>query len=336
MNPFFVSGARFRSGVRFARLFSLCLWATLVLSSSSLWAQDRAAAEALFEDGVEAAEAGDFATACEKFLASNRLDSAPGTVLNIADCKEQLGQVASAWQRYREAAQKLPEGGERASYAIERAEALFPRLPWVTLELDEVPEGTTVQRGEEPIPLAALGSRLPVDPGTHVFEVRAPGREPTQTRVRLEEGQKRTVQLSLGESEPKEQAVPPGQDESSTVIRDTGSSGPSEKRTYGWVAVGTGAAAVGLGSIAGVMAIDRKNIVESECVDEVCRSEAGAQAAVDGRTFATMSTVGFAVGAAAVGVGLYLLLSPDQAEREITVGLAPTWTGASLTLGGTL
>ena len=92
-------------------------------------AADEAAAEALFEAGAAARDEGDYATACEKFQASNDLDPAPGTILNLADCREQLGQLAQAWQFYREAAEKLPAGDERAAYSKEKADELKPLLP---------------------------------------------------------------------------------------------------------------------------------------------------------------------------------------------------------------
>jgi hypothetical protein len=67
--------------------------------SSPAWAQsgDRAGAEALFEAGREALDKGDYEVACQRFEESNRLESAAGTILNLANCREQLGQLASAW-----------------------------------------------------------------------------------------------------------------------------------------------------------------------------------------------------------------------------------------------
>ncbi|MFO0567610.1 MAG: hypothetical protein U0263_18270 [Polyangiaceae bacterium] len=55
--------------------------------------RDATAAEALFNAGRDAVKAGDYPTACAKFRESNRLDPAPGTVLNLADCEEHLGHV---------------------------------------------------------------------------------------------------------------------------------------------------------------------------------------------------------------------------------------------------
>ena len=61
------------------------------------------AAEALFSAGRADVERGDYASACPKFADSQRLDPAPGTLINLADCEEHVGQLARAWQHWREA-----------------------------------------------------------------------------------------------------------------------------------------------------------------------------------------------------------------------------------------
>ncbi|MCL2451247.1 MAG: hypothetical protein FWD17_20060, partial [Polyangiaceae bacterium] len=56
-------------------------------------ASEEAAAEALFEQGRDLMLAGRVAEACPKFAESERLDPAPGTLLNLATCYERNGQV---------------------------------------------------------------------------------------------------------------------------------------------------------------------------------------------------------------------------------------------------
>src|SRR3954466_12003082 len=75
---------------------------------------DPAAAEALFEEGVNLSERGAYAQACEKFEASEALAVAVGTLLRLGDCYEKTQRLASAWSRFREAAslaqaQAIPE-----------------------------------------------------------------------------------------------------------------------------------------------------------------------------------------------------------------------------------
>jgi uncharacterized protein HemY len=65
---------------------------------------DKATAEALFAEGRRLMSSGNYATACQKFAASQKLDPALGTSLNLADCYDKSGRTASAWAESRDAA----------------------------------------------------------------------------------------------------------------------------------------------------------------------------------------------------------------------------------------
>ena len=93
-------------------------------------AQDRATAEALFQEAKKLKAAEEYDAACPKFAASQKLDPALGTLLNLADCHEQQGLTASAWAEFLEAATLARRAGqaERAKVAKERATALEGRL----------------------------------------------------------------------------------------------------------------------------------------------------------------------------------------------------------------
>src|ERR1700722_8909097 len=67
-------------------------------------AKEGAEAEVLFFEGKQLMLAGKYAAACAKLAASERLDPAAGTLMNLADCYEKNGQLASAWVTFRDAA----------------------------------------------------------------------------------------------------------------------------------------------------------------------------------------------------------------------------------------
>ena len=62
------------------------------LTAHAQTAENKAAAEALFDEGRALMDKGDIGGACREFEESDRLDPAPGTLLNLAGCYDGLGQ----------------------------------------------------------------------------------------------------------------------------------------------------------------------------------------------------------------------------------------------------
>src|SRR5258706_16461934 len=88
-------------------LVAASLALALALAASSARggdAQQRAAAQVLFDQGKALVDRGKFAEACPKFQESLRLDKGIGTMLWLADCFDNNGQTASAWVQFKDAA----------------------------------------------------------------------------------------------------------------------------------------------------------------------------------------------------------------------------------------
>ncbi len=290
---------------------------SLVPLTVSAQAGDAAAAEVLFREGRAATDAGNPKLACEKFRESHRLDPAPGTALNIADCEEALGRLATSWTLFSEVAAKLPPTDERQAIARARAAALEKRLPRLTLKLSpSVPADTTVQRGEVVLRRAALDTPLPVDPGEHRIEVRASGHDPRILLVRMAEAEQRTLTLDVGS---------PVSDDS-VAYAPSKSGASSGALTLGYVLGGAGVVGVGVGAVTGIMVLSKRSTVDDNCTaDKRCNRE-GADAAESGRTLGTVSGASFAVGAVLLGAGAYFVLSGNR-ERP-AAAIAPSLGGA--------
>jgi hypothetical protein len=297
----------------------LCSLALALFTRSAL-AGD-AAAEALFRAGREAAEKGDDAAACARFEESHRLEPAAGTVFNLALCYERRGQLASAWQRFREAKDRLPSGDDRSALIAQRIAQLEPRLPKLTLRLAQPGAGVSVLRDGVEQRSASLGIAVPVDPGKHELVVRAKGHAARTVSVTIKEGESTELTLELG----------PAEDERRAQAAASAQSGGSTQKTLGFVIGGVGVAGIATSMITGAMVLDRKSTVDRECAGSVC-SRAGADAASSGRTLSTVSTVAFAVGAVGVGVGLYLALSakPETETAKLEFVTSPGAAGLSL------
>src|SRR4051812_13938347 len=87
----------------------------LVLASQRAHAQetDSARAQALFERGVVLMDESRFDEACPMLEESQRLESAGGTVLNLAYCYERAGKLVAAASGYREA-ERIADSDGRA------------------------------------------------------------------------------------------------------------------------------------------------------------------------------------------------------------------------------
>lgn len=153
---------------------------------------DHAAAQALFDEARRLIAEKDYGRACPKLAESMRLDPAPGTQLNLADCYERVGKTASAWVNFRDVEVRARRDGneKRETIARERAEALAPRLSRVILlgpDPSRRPKGLRILRDDTELGVGVLGSALPIDPGEHRIVAEAPGKLPWSTKLVVDE-----------------------------------------------------------------------------------------------------------------------------------------------------
>jgi hypothetical protein len=285
----------------------MALLAPLLLASAvraDATPRDPAAAEVLFDRGRTAAAREDWSRACPAFEQSQALDPATGTLLNLAECHYRLGKVATAWQEFVEGLRELPPADPRRDYAAGRVSELEKRLPRVVIQLGSVaPRETRVTKDGVPMPPGTLGVPLPVDPAEVEIVVTAPGRKAQRFTVEAKEGQTSAVDVNVGPE---------------IVAAATARVG-SPIRTVGWVSGGVGVGAIGLGAVAGILALSHASAYRSDCgpggacnPGQLVTANSDASSA---KSFAAVSTVGLIAGAALVGVGAYLVLShPARAQ----------------------
>ncbi len=236
--------------------------ALAITSSSTAHAQadDRALALDLFGQGRTLLAARDYAGALAKFEAAGKVMRTFGILINIAECQEKLGRTASAWASWREARAVASEGhkSDDEAMATQREKALEPQLVRLTVV---VPASTDlpdleVRKDGTLVPRAAWGSAIPIDPGTHVIEGRAPGRKPRSVEVVVQAGGPgATATVGPLELEPQPGAspllapppaapvvaLPPRASQPAVDNSGTG------QRIAGWVLIGLGVAAGGTG-----------------------------------------------------------------------------------------
>ena len=318
----------------------LALLAALT-AAPAVFAQNRdpAGAEVLYRAGRDVARRGDWDSACAKFAESQRLDPAPGTLLNLADCEEHQKHLASAWQHFVQAQQLLQKNDSRVTFARDRAAALESRLPRITVRLAEgAPAATRVTRDEQELGSGALGVALPVDPGDHVIVAKLEGHEDARVTVTVREGETRDAMIAPGPlvgpapATPAPYAATPARKEEPP--HPITSRPAHETPVAGYVFLGAGAVGIATGAITGIMALSRAGTVKDACGPNYdhCTPES-VDAAHEGKAVATTSTVAFAAGAVLTGVGLYFVLSPSRSAKRTglvtpRIGVGPT--GASI------
>lgn len=158
----------------------------------------------LFADAVALLEKGEWPQACAKFEASMALWSAPSTLLNIARCYEHDGKLSLAWSAYQRAlvinreTQPPDRKKELDEVATKGLAAIEPRLPRVKIVMTEaVPAGLRVTQNGKDVPVAVLGTPIPVDPGQQSIVAEAQDFEPFTQAVTVKEGELIEIPVTL-------------------------------------------------------------------------------------------------------------------------------------------
>ena len=186
--------------------------------SSSAFAQPAGAqAEVLFRQGRELLAAGKVAEACAAFDESQTLEAAVTTLLNLAACRETLGQLATAWGLFLDAARQTRAASDAATQRLHdvaqaRAEKLEPRVSKLTINVPTQNQfdGLEITRGSERVSPGLWNRSLPVDGGMYTISARAPGANQWSTQVTVAaEHDTKTVDIPDLRNLPKDLEPPP-------------------------------------------------------------------------------------------------------------------------------
>lgn len=331
-------------------LASLCVFIVFaLLASSSVHAQvtpdQKAAAEALFDKGVNLMRQGEFAQACAYLEQSQAVERGIGTMLWLAQCYAKIGRTASAWAIYREASSAAQAEGqsERAQQGAESAAALEPQLAKLAVLVPpaaQVP-GLEISRNGLPLASAVWGVMVPVDPGPQKIEARAPNHEAwSHTESVARSGQLSVTVPPLtasAEPTPPPVAATPAPTSSGSNAIDLSAHAESGGKTQRTVALVTGVVGVvglGLGSYFGIRAASKNSDADKACPDRLC-SVQGFDLQKKAEDAAMLSNVFVIGGAALLGAGIVLYLTAPKDETP-NVALRGLPGGAELSVSGRL
>jgi hypothetical protein len=297
----------------------------LIAVASPAHAQS-AEAEALFRDGRRQIKAGKLAAGCDKLAASERLESSVGTLLNLGDCREKLGKLASAWAAFRKAeAMARRAGGDdkRQAEAERRARQLEPKLSNLVIRVAQRVDGLVVHRDDEQVDDAGWNTPLPVDPGSYTISAEAPGYTPWQAKVTVAAGAARQVVeipalvRAAPPPPPAEVATaepwpPPRPRLVQRTVRAPGTW--SATRGVSAVVALAGAGALGTGIYFGIHSRDLSKRADERCPGAVCADPEGLRLNDDAQTAATRANILYIAGGAALAAAtvLWFVGAPDE------------------------
>jgi serine/threonine-protein kinase len=321
---------------------SIASAALVLLSAPPASALDKpetsAEATRLFEEGVAAMDQGRYAEACPKLFQSQQLAPSGGTLLNLAKCYEQNGQTASAWLRYEEAAERAEAAGKPDMVRLARAASrkLKPKVSTIVVSTREREPSLEIRHNGELLPSTELGTAMPVDPGDHVFEAVAAGKQSWRTTVRVPV-QKAILQIEIPPLHPipppRRSAPPPPPAKVAPASADTDN---GSQRAIGVVIGAAGIVGLGIGTYFGLSAKSKNDEASEHCRAENLCTARGLELDDEARDAATASTIAFIAGGALLTAGVVLFVTaPDGSRREISLRAEPAarGNGAQFKLG---
>jgi serine/threonine-protein kinase len=320
------------------------LSAAAIFEASTATANDAIAAQALFDQAKRAMASRNYAEACPKLDESLRLDFALGTLLNLADCLEQEGKLASAWSRFLELAAKARAAGqsERARIGRDRAAALTPRMSSLVIDVPASSRAASleVRRDGTVVGPAEWGASIPSDSGSHRIESSAPGRKPWSQTVTVSDGATTTrVTVPDLEVDLPEPTPPLGAPHVSPMASQ-GTSSPNdersrEQRLIGLGLGGVGVLGLGVGTVFGMLTLTTHAAAQSECPLPGCPTKHGSDLWSESQAFGNVSTIAFVTGALAVGAGVAVWLTAPRPLEHASPSAQIRLTPAGFSLKGT-
>ena len=291
------------------------------------------AARNLFAEALRDEDAKRYDLALEKYRRVQAVRDTAPIRYRIGSCHEGLGQLAQALAAYRasiELGQKDKGQEEVARAARGRIDAIWKRVPQLTLVVQGRPlEEVTVRLDDRVVSAQALREPVYVDPGEHVITATAPGAAPFRTTVFLPERGRVSISVPLeaSSSNPVSTPVPatgddrgnpPAPSGGPSSMGDEGRSSAGQQRLFAGIGMGVGAAAMVAGGIFLGLRASEIGYLNRECAagcppEKVDELNAARDRAL---TYGPLGGALLAGGAVAVGVSAYFFFTAKDAPKS--------------------
>lgn len=275
----------------------------------------RGRADQLFQRAKELLREGRVAEACPLLEASQSLDPAGGTLLNLSRCYEGLGRFASADVTLdRALIHARARGRTDVVDFIERERGrLAPRIDRIRVRAPHASRGAELTLDGAPLETPGGTASVAIDPGPHTIIASAPGRVPFRTVLQVESSSQggRTFDVAIP-------ALSPPQ---TTSTAEPAPSDDTRKWMVGggWTALIGGGAALGVGGALGIATMATWSSAERRCPERACNDLKGIEQQQDASTLAALSTGFVVTGLALGGLGVTLLVAAPPAAPTVAV-----------------
>jgi hypothetical protein len=304
----------------------------------------RAAARELAESGLALYEKGDFSGALERFQKAEKLVAVPTIAVQVARCLAALGRNVEASEKYLAIGAMPIDAAAPAAYqamqqnakaeAKTELEALRPKIARIEIVVEGGTAESVTLDGEQ-LPLAMVGTAVPVDAGEHRVGARRGSTTRTDT-VSVAEGETGRVVVQLPAGDPVvPDAGPTPVPEVAPVSNTPPDSSAATMTTLGWVGIGVGGASLLAGVVTGGLALDLQGDLRDRCPDEVClESQAGPDAEDDIARYGALRSASIATlvcGGVLATAGVVLLMTaPSEEAAAVRVEVVPVAAGGGV------
>jgi hypothetical protein len=313
-------------------------------------------ARAKFQQAVELEESGDFAAALQMFRDVGQVRMTPQVRFHIAACEEKLGKLVAALGGYELALRASDGVGPEFQKETEnRANAVRVRIPKLVIGRGEGADAATIELDGVSLGASSIGVEVPLDPGSHTIQAKAPGYKEYVSTIEVREGQVEKITIALeaisAETNPNSasKGPTPVAEEANPDLESNGAGpidvapAPRKSRIVPYVIGGFGAAAILNAGVFYILQRGKNSDLESLCgIDHNCTNANPRPLVGDEvsrsrnlndkmRLYTTVSQVSAVTGILTLGVAAGLIVFESKQPKPTTAwSIQPVAPGAKL------
>jgi hypothetical protein len=288
----------------------------VALSSQTAHAQDKkelSKARANFQRAIELEQAGNYTTALETFRDVGQVRMTPQVRFHIATCEEKLGRLVTALGGYQLAFADADSVGDDFKAEVDRAVTrLQASIPKLVISRGAGAEAAEIELDGVALGASSVGVPVPLDPGPHSVNAKAPDSQPFSQTVTIAENEQKDIEVVLIPIPPEQRA-------------SFASGGPMEKqrsRAIPYVIGGVGVASlIGSGVLFGLRQSTLSDL-ESKCGAgrQSCPSNSRGEVS-NLSLYNTTAQIALGVGVVGVGTAVGILLWQRKHPTTTATGM---------------